>query len=451
MRIDELVENVKGQCSKISRTKQGILLQPKPEVTGAKLLQLHQKLTEAGAEYSSTANTYHFPPIIIESKIPEKLEDIPLQDLIPGPNPRIKMEVLTLKELYEDIKENGLRQRLEVRPSKKVKGKYEIIDGNRRKKVLEMLGWGTAPCRIKDMTDQEAYEAAFSINYQRDELTSLEQGRWFKIMMETFPETYPTQEALAKRVGVNQSTVTRHIAYYEAETQAANIMPRGIMEKTAPTREEESPVTHTTDDTTDVTSVTEVTPAAFHQTVVSERVSRIIRSAAPEFQDQLRTEALEKGYTVLMTKERAEELALEKENHVLEELIKKAPEEFHPYLRNIVREDRKLGRNPVESVKKIVSDLNIKNVDPKKVLAALQESAAKDYKKEKAKEKVLVKVLSEGYPETKRLLSIVVERFGRQKPDVTARLLFKLADQAVQSLSPEKLEEILTDIETQVN
>ena len=67
-------------------------------------------------------------------------------------------------------------------------GKYEIIDGNRRKRCAELLEWATVPCRIREMTDEEAYETAFIINNDRRDLDPLEQGRWLQIMMATFPE-----------------------------------------------------------------------------------------------------------------------------------------------------------------------------------------------------------------------------------------------------------------------
>jgi hypothetical protein len=65
------------------------------------------------------------------------------------------------------------------------------------------------------MGDQEAYETAFTINNNRNNLNDHEQGRWFKIMLEKFPISYPTQEALAPHVGVSQQHISRLIASYE--------------------------------------------------------------------------------------------------------------------------------------------------------------------------------------------------------------------------------------------
>ena len=64
-----------------------------------------------------------------------------------------------------------------------------------------MLGWPIIKAVIKDMTDLEAYENAFIINNDRQELSAFEKGRWFKILMDKWPEEYPTQLTLAKKFG----------------------------------------------------------------------------------------------------------------------------------------------------------------------------------------------------------------------------------------------------------
>jgi ParB/RepB/Spo0J family partition protein len=99
-----------------------------------------------------------------------------------------------------------------------IQGYFECIDGNRRCKVAELLGWATIKAIIKPMTDEEVYDEAFTVNNNRNGYTPLEEGRWFKILMEKFPEKYPNQRELAKHVGVNQSTVARRIKLYELET-----------------------------------------------------------------------------------------------------------------------------------------------------------------------------------------------------------------------------------------
>jgi len=110
---------------------------------------------------------------------------------------------------------------------------------------------------------------------------------------------------------------------------------------------------------------------------------------------------------------RAEELHLEK-------LITSVPEDFRVELRKVVDRDKKLGCNPIDSVSQLVSTINLPKVSAEKKMELLQEATAKKRKKEDARQKALVKVLSAGYPETERLLEIVVKRFGRQKSEATA-------------------------------
>jgi ParB/RepB/Spo0J family partition protein len=436
VKIEKVLKEEKDNFVRVSKTAQGIIVQPKPLPDVEKLL-LHSKLTAAGAEYSNVTGTFIFPPEVVKQKTPETLANIPLQDLIPGPNPRLSMDKLTLQDLYNDIAENGMRQRIDVRPSPHVKGKYEIIDGNRRKKVVEMLGWGTAPCRIKEMTDQEAYETAFTVNNNRRSLSDDEKGRWFKIMLEKFPDVYPNQRELAKRVALDQSTISRLINDYEFrealkakekqhDAERHHGLSESSHEESAEPAEAISP---------------SYTPPPYEP---PEYVTRQIRAAPAEFHDQLFQEAQEKRLTAEEVKERALQLEIE-------QLISKAPEKAREDIRKVAEEHKRLNLDPKSVIKKIVAAINAKNnLTYEQKIKTLQEAAAKDYKKEKTRENHLIKVMSQGYPESERLLTIVVQHFGRDKPDVTARLVFRLGDLAVRALTEEQLNEVIETLRGQV-
>ena len=134
--------------------------------------------------------------------------DISLNDLVLGPTPRLNVDDISIEPLFLDLKVNGQKERIIVTPSPKIEGKYEIIDGNRRKRAAEALGWPTLKAEIRDLTDQEAFEPAF-ILFNRKELSQFEMGRYFKKGMELYPETYPTQKAVAKRFGKSESSISR--------------------------------------------------------------------------------------------------------------------------------------------------------------------------------------------------------------------------------------------------
>jgi ParB/RepB/Spo0J family partition protein len=421
--IEEVLAQVKPKCETISETREGILIKPKAKLEPLEVLALHQKLTAIGAEYTIRSNMYSIRPDILNREAKETLADIALSDLISGPDPRMERNDIALAELLADIRENGIRQRLEVRPSPFVDGKYEIVDGHNRKRVTEIIGLGTAPCSIKHLKDQEAYETAFTVNHQRNNLNSIEQGRWFKIMMEKFPVSYPTQEVLAKHVGVHQTKVSRLIKAYESNLELHYAARHNG--KLKPTRGEangEAPVP--------------LEP-------LKEYVTRQIRQAPVEFQPQLYKEAQEFLYTAEQVKARSDKLQVDK-------LIESVPEKYREELRGIAEEERLNGRDAVERVNSLVTVIKSPDVSKEKKDEALQASAQKRQKKEDQRKKALVNVLSAGYPESRRLLEIIVKHFGRHKPHEMSRLVFMLAEQAIKALPPEKIEEIVRNIKKKV-
>jgi ParB-like chromosome segregation protein Spo0J len=65
------------------------------------------------------------------------------------------------------------------------------------------------------MTDAEAFEAQLVENLHRRELTDYEKGRAFREALIRFKDRYPTQEALAKRLGKSQDWVSLQVKAYE--------------------------------------------------------------------------------------------------------------------------------------------------------------------------------------------------------------------------------------------
>ena len=150
-------------------------------------------------------------------EVADQLAEMPLTDLVAGPNPRTFVDHVSLGELMADVQANGMKKPIEVRPSPHVSGKYEVLDGDRRKRVAEALHWLSVKVVIKTMTDAEAYQYAFTANNNRKELSEYDVGRWLFILKEKFPERYPTEEILAKGAGLQQSTraPTHQILHHE--------------------------------------------------------------------------------------------------------------------------------------------------------------------------------------------------------------------------------------------
>jgi ParB family transcriptional regulator, chromosome partitioning protein len=131
---------------------------------------------------------------------------VPLNQIRPNPNqPRLSFKDDSLVELSDSIKEKGLLQPILVR---KIGQGYEIIAGERRFRACIMAGLSEVPAIVKDADDRESLEMALIENLQREDLNSMDVARVYHRFVEEFSYTH---EALAKKIGVDRSSVTNYI------------------------------------------------------------------------------------------------------------------------------------------------------------------------------------------------------------------------------------------------
>jgi len=129
-------------------------------------------------------------------------------------NPRLDIDSQELNELAETIKEVGLLQPIIVRPIEK--GDYEVVVGERRYRAVQQAGLKTVRAYVRDFTDEEVVELNLIENIQRADLSAVEKGNCCKIMMDKYPERYPTLEAVGGRIGVSGTTVRSWLQLVEA-------------------------------------------------------------------------------------------------------------------------------------------------------------------------------------------------------------------------------------------
>lgn len=108
-----------------------------------------------------------------------KIVNIPLEDLIP--NERNFYSTNNIENLKDDIYGTGLHQNLIVNAKKD--GKFKLISGHRRfKAISELVSEGrinvkAAPCRILDVSEDEAMLILISTNATARELTPMDKIR----------------------------------------------------------------------------------------------------------------------------------------------------------------------------------------------------------------------------------------------------------------------------------
>ena len=131
---------------------------------------------------------------------------INVDDIIPNRfQPRLKFEDSALDELTTSIQEHGIFQPLVVR---RLNDKYEIIAGERRYKAAQKAGLKAVPCIVSDIDDNESAEVAIIENTHRRNLSAIEEARAYKKLLD---RRYLTQDQLARRLGMSQSTLSNKI------------------------------------------------------------------------------------------------------------------------------------------------------------------------------------------------------------------------------------------------
>lgn len=136
----------------------------------------------------------------------QTIQMINIDSIIPNRfQPRLTFDDQGINELASSIKEHGIIQPIVLR---KLGDKYEIIAGERRYKASALAGLTEIPAIISNMDDNQSAEVALVENVQRRNLTSIEEAKSYKKILD---KGYLTQETLAKKMGVSQSTVANKL------------------------------------------------------------------------------------------------------------------------------------------------------------------------------------------------------------------------------------------------
>ena len=143
-----------------------------------------------------------------------KVLQVNIDDIIPNRfQPRIAFDEKALNELASSIKEHGIIQPLVLR---KLGDKYEIIAGERRYKAATLAGLTTVPAVLSNIDDNKSAEVALVENIQRRDLTPIEEARSYKNLLD---KGYLTQEELAKKMGLSQSTIANKLRLLNLDDQ----------------------------------------------------------------------------------------------------------------------------------------------------------------------------------------------------------------------------------------
>jgi ParB family chromosome partitioning protein len=149
----------------------------------------------------------------------ETVKTIELKKIRPNRlNPRLEMNIERLNELAASIREVGLLEPIIVRP---VNGEYEVVVGERRYRASQQAGLEKIAAIIREYSDDEVVQLNLIENVQREELNAIEKGKVCKYLLENCPEKYPSQNAIAKKIGIGSNAVSLWLRTVEVVPQEA--------------------------------------------------------------------------------------------------------------------------------------------------------------------------------------------------------------------------------------
>ena len=130
--------------------------------------------------------------------------EIPLRDIKEAPA-RLKTD---LTDLISSFERRGQLSPIKLRPHPSLKGKYEIVYGNRRFAAVKSLGWESIQAEVVQVGDDEALAIAFSENEDRKNFSDYEKG----LLLQRMHEKGKSYSEIAKLIGRSKTFVAQHIS-----------------------------------------------------------------------------------------------------------------------------------------------------------------------------------------------------------------------------------------------
>ena len=122
------------------------------------------------------------------------------------------------ESLTSSIKEHGLLQPILIRP---YQNSFEIVAGHRRFHACKSLRWRHIPCKIRELSDKQAFEIQITENIQRKSMSALEEAEAFRKYVQDLGWGGVTE--LSRKIGKSEEYVSHRIQLLK--------LPQDIKEK----------------------------------------------------------------------------------------------------------------------------------------------------------------------------------------------------------------------------
>lgn len=119
--------------------------------------------------------------------------------------------------LIISIREHGLIQPILIRP---LSHGFEIVAGHRRYQACKSLRWRFIPCKIREMTNKQAFEIQLSENIQRKSMDPIEEAEAFRRYVIDFG--WGGVSDLAQKIGKSEEYVSHRIQLLKLSEEIKN-------------------------------------------------------------------------------------------------------------------------------------------------------------------------------------------------------------------------------------
>ncbi|MGE3173321.1 MAG: ParB/RepB/Spo0J family partition protein [Planctomycetota bacterium] len=149
---------------------------------------------------------------------------VPVDRIQANPHqPRTSIQDGDLGELADSIRESGVLQPILVRARG---GAFEIVAGERRWRAAKLAGLAEVPVVVRAITDQESAVFALVENVQREDLNAMEKAQAFRELQK---QLQVSQEEIAKKVGLERSTVANFVRLLDLTPAVQEHVSRGTL------------------------------------------------------------------------------------------------------------------------------------------------------------------------------------------------------------------------------
>jgi ParB/RepB/Spo0J family partition protein len=147
----------------------------------------------------------------LSAPLPTRAATLPLSKITKGDNPRRYFDRKKHDELVASLRLRGMLQPILLRPAPDAEDIYAIVAGERRyRAAVEAFGLnGEVPVVIREMTDQEALEAAIDENDNRDDASETEQA---DAAVRVLAACRNDRAEAARRLGWSRAKLDRRLA-----------------------------------------------------------------------------------------------------------------------------------------------------------------------------------------------------------------------------------------------